>query len=440
MLKKKCSLCGGNLIGGRCQDCGLDNNKKRMSRAGDEMEGYKPWAHSSDAFGDASQGPFGGASHTSGKEMSNDEFFKQLRAEQREMEVEDVYNRSEQIEYSRPPQRNPIEDIIGRVLKPASYSPKAQPNSNRNSTGGGTRSNTANRGKTNAKKSPLMTIIRIIIILTIFTNVFGVVISLIFSAISSLTSGVSDLFVGIEEMMIEEEIVYENDIDFSGLQGAGIELEETGEVYLETLVAGYYEVGVHIPEGQYTITCEAPGSLKIKDDENGISIYEYFWDENIGDTFEEVNLYNGTIVKLDNEVRLIFESTNANYEKVEYIENPNTEDYYLTTGAYVAGVDFPAGVYDFIMPEGSFSIIEIYESEEEYNNEDSWEYESIFMCNLVYEEAEEYQMTECHNMIIPEGFVISVENEANYIEYLEITPSEVMKDEEYIAPYDFLAY
>lgn len=435
MLKKKCSLCGGNLIGGRCQDCGLDNNKKRMSHTGDEMEGYKPWAHSSDAFGDANQGTFGGASHAAEKGISNDEFFKQLRAEQREMEVEDVYHRSEQIEYSRPPKRNPIEDIMGRVLKPASYGPKAQPNSNRNSTGSGTRSKTANRGKANTKKSPLITIIRIIIILTIFTNVFGVVVSLIFSAISGLTSEVTDLFTG-----MEEEIVYENDIDFSGLQESAIILEETGEVYLDTLVAGYYEVGVHIPEGQYSIICEAPGTLKINDDENGISIYEYFWDENIGDTFEEINLYNGAIVKIDNEASFIFESTNANYEKLEYMENPNTEEYQLTTGAYVAGVDFPAGVYDFTMPEDSFSIIQIYESEEEYNNEDSWEYESIFMCNLTYEEAEEYQMTECYNMIIPEGFVISVENEENYIEYLQITPSEVIKDEEYIALYDFIVY
>ncbi len=364
MFKKRCNLCGGELVNGYCVECGLDNNKQRMYSAEDEF-----------------------------------------KKEQQEMEVEDVFHRQEQIDYSHPKKKDFITTLI-EILKPKSNENKK-------------------------KTSPLKRIIIIFIVLTVLSNVLGVVFAIFASFISSTTTNdVTDF----------SEIEYYNEVDFGEALDEVIELEETGDEYSVTLVAGYYEVGVHIPEGSYDITCVSEGTININDEANDISVYAYFWDENVGETYEGVQLYKGAHIQLKNEAVFQFETENANYSNYEVMSNPNTESFKLTTGISVAGEDFPAGVYDFYMPANSFSVVRVYESIEEYNDEDSYQYESMFMSNTSFDGDDEYQLSECYNMIIPEGYVIYISNEEEYIEYLEITPSVMIKDESYTPWYDFNKY
>lgn len=409
MFKKRCSLCDGELVSGRCIECGLDNNKKRMNRSGDEMADTGAWSHSSDAFG-GDKGATKGATRwndastetyrkSASESISNEEFFANLKQEQQEMEVEDVYHRSEQIKYSMP-----------------------------------------------KKRSPLRTMILIFIFLTFFGNILGAV----FTLIATIFSGVGDLAtdvlveLNIEELAEVEEVdevdAFIHTVDLSEVQEGIIPLEETREEFDITLSAGFYEVGVHIPEGIYTISCIHNGTIEVYDEANDIFTSAYFWDENIGESHTDIYLYQGAIVNLQSESYFTFETQNANYEDTEYMANPNTASYRLTTGASVAGEDFPAGVYDFSMPEGSFSIVRVYESMDAYNDEDSYEYESMFMSNTTYDEDELYQMSTCSNMVIPEGYVIYVDNEDTYIEYLRITPSAIIKDENYVSVYSFNRY
>lgn len=439
MFKKRCSLCGGELVRGRCIECGLDNNKKRMNRAGDEMADTGAWSRSSDAFGqDQGASKWNDANDdayrkTSKESISNEEFFANWKQEQQEMEMEDVYHRSEQIEYSMP-KKNILEEFFKNIKKQPSYGPKAQPNSNRNAK------------KNTKKRSPLRTMILIFIFLTFFGNILGAV----FTLIATIFNGVGDLAtdvlveLNIEELAEVEEVAevdeFIHTVDFSVVQEGIVSLEETGEEFDITLSAGFYEVGVHIPEGIYAITCINNGTIEVYDEANEIFTSVYFWDENIGETHTDIYLYQGAIVNLQSESYFTFETQNANYEDMEYMDNPNTDSYRLTTGVSVAGEDVPAGVYDFSMPEGSFSIVRVYESMDAYNDEDSYAYESMFMSNTTYDENDIYQMSTCSNMVIPEGYVIYVDNEDTYIEYLQITPSSIIKDENYVSVYSFNRY
>lgn len=80
MFKKKCSLCGGDLIGGKCQECGLDNTRKRMYQVNE-------WEHGSKTFAEhEKREPHGG--------VSNEEFFSQMREDQEALEKQSTYTRT----------------------------------------------------------------------------------------------------------------------------------------------------------------------------------------------------------------------------------------------------------------------------------------------------------------------------------------------------------
>ncbi len=395
MFKRKCTLCGGDLVRGKCIECGLDNNRKRMRQVDDFNQ-----SNGSERY-------------------KNDAFFEDLKQEQREMEVEDVYVRQEQIDYSKPKRKS--------ILDIPNLDRRIPPPPRRNT------SNTSNNNKKNESTRAvklIRTIIIIVIVFNVLGGVFSLLASLAFNAIEEVTN-VMD-FGGTEEV-----VQYISEVDFSAMQEGERELAETGASYENVLSAGYYRVGTDIPEGIYSIECIYNGSIAINNQEDGTFVSEYLGSENIGECYEGIYLYNGTYIIIDNDATLNFVSENANYENMEYMVNPNTQEYQLTAGINVAGEDFEAGVYDFSMIEGCYGIIYIYASEEDAMNEDCYKYESVFMSKMDFSDEDEtkYQLSKLSNVTLPEGYVVVIEEDES-LDYLVLTPSPIIYNEDYDSVYD----
>lgn len=132
-----------------------------------------------------------------------------------------------------------------------------------------------------------------------------------------------------------EESSYESDVQ-----------EYAYENYLE---AGMYGVGVHIPEGTYTIGIDwgDGGLLEIMDYE-GNELYVnqvYLLDMEDMSYIEDIYLSEGQILNVPSELLVYLYSDDADFYSVYGEENPLTESFVISGEAY-AGVDFPAGLYD----------------------------------------------------------------------------------------------
>lgn len=366
MLKKRCTLCGGNLVQGKCVECGLNNNKKRMTYAEEDMEKFKPWARSSEAF-------------------------------------EQIYKEEPKREYEKHDERPPIQR---RPPQPNVSRPRPPMGEHKSEDGP-------------PEKKPLISrVIKWMVIIFFFQSIFG-----------SLIGNLIDVFDDLGEENYNYE-TYVNTVDLESLQLGEIPLEETGVSYEETLVAGYYKVGVNIPEGIYSITCLSNGSIEVDDDANDLFCYTYFATDNIGEVHTGVYLYEGSIIHLDNEAVLIFKTDNANLESMETIENPNTETIELTETA-IAGVDFPAGVYNIFMPEDTFGIMRLYACEEDLKDEYSYVDSAFMSKSSIEDEDDSYEMSAYYNIVIPEGYVLYIDEDSDYLEYLILEPSEVIENESY---------
>lgn len=129
------------------------------------------------------------------------------------------------------------------------------------------------------------------------------------------------------------------------------EIPTSGDSYETVLGDGFYLVGVHIPEGVYTVELqEGTGSFNITDEEN--IIYEYFWfgdDEDYDEILylEDVRLYNGAWVSVSDVVFLTLSTDNAQPLTAQPGPDPLADGtVILDEGTYIAGDDFTEGVYD----------------------------------------------------------------------------------------------
>lgn len=136
-------------------------------------------------------------------------------------------------------------------------------------------------------------------------------------------------------------------------------LAETGDDYVTLLTGGNYIVGVHIPEGLYTVNlADGSGSLDITDNENDVFIYKWFEisdEENEEDAEEygyvteltDVTLFAGAHITVYPEVVLSFETHNGQTAQMAALENPLKDVFNVPKGTtLVCGVDFEPGVYD----------------------------------------------------------------------------------------------
>lgn len=210
------------------------------------------------------------------------------------------------------------------------------------------------------------------------------------------------------------------------------ELSAEGDALSQNLGAGEYRVGTHIPEGNYMISLvEGEGYFSLDDYENAVYLWKSFGEDEEYDEVlqvQDVRMYQNASFSVSEGVVLEFSTDCAQMEALVYAENPLTE--IISVGdneSMVAGVDFPAGIYDVSCGEDSVWVdywipakIDWYE--EGYAESCLWldkNYGSALYCNLT----------------LPEGTKICVEGGT-----LIMTPSEKIYSEDYGSYYDYYEY
>ena len=149
------------------------------------------------------------------------------------------------------------------------------------------------------------------------------------------------------------------------------EIPEDGTSYENTLSDGFYQVGIHIPEGVYHVElAEESADLHITDTENIIYDSVWFGDEAEYDEVTEaddIRLYNGAEISITGGGSLIFTTDNAQPFTQETAANPLTESLILEEGVSIAGENIPEGIYDIILAEDdeyiSFGLELVYPNE-----------------------------------------------------------------------------
>lgn len=203
------------------------------------------------------------------------------------------------------------------------------------------------------------------------------------------------------------------------------ESPESGESYSGKFSQGDYVVGVHIPEGTYTMTADEDGymSLSVEDKENGIYLYESV-NEEVPEV-DDIRLFDQAVLSVSGEGYLTLSADNAQTEQMWSVSNPLTKTVRIESGqTMTAGKDFPEGVYDIRAREG-YGSPEVIIYDEEGN----------ILKNL-YPWLYDMSETECtyKNAVFPAGAVI--ENSEEELT-LELVPSELISSEEYLEYYTY---
>lgn len=131
--------------------------------------------------------------------------------------------------------------------------------------------------------------------------------------------------------------------------------------YEATLIAGYYTAGIDFPTGKYDLVAQSgmgnvmcldtlPIGLNII---MGNPITEGF---SIAD-YNNAEFKKGDVLSVTSSLVLKINSDKALLSGVEKRVNPATETVELSSGNYVSGVDFKAGVYDIIAVSGTGNVI-----------------------------------------------------------------------------------
>lgn len=242
-------------------------------------------------------------------------------------------------------------------------------------------------------------------------------VSAIFPLIGDVRQDITQEFSDMGGMYIGE--MFEDDI----YAYAAYDIPEDGEAYKTTLGPGIYKVGVHIPEGTYSVTGDTLNWFDVIDKEN--QIYHSFDIEGEENVAEDVRLYQGAFLKVPISMEFQFFSENAQIEKMVTQENPLT-DAVAVTETMTAGTDFPAGMYD---------VLYVPNSEEEYGNMDyviSLDIEDgVSQLETLYFDAG-YGETVYKNIVFPEGSTLTLK----YIEKVTLVPSAMIENTDYAGYYD----
>lgn len=378
--KKECYLCGGKLSNGRCTECGLDNTKveRKTYRLNEESSQKK-------------------MRYTGGNDSK----------------------REERIQSSAP-----VPSAGGKYSSPSGNIYTARGSQN---TGGpayapnmpGNRPRQIPRKPVKRRRGGCL--LAIVIVGVMLVAVAGP----LFYAVQDIYYDITD-GQGFFESIVDED---STEYDYDPYEYVERELSETGESFGAELTGGEYTVGTHIPEGTYTVELmDGTGSMNITDDENGIYLYEYFGYEEEYEEItykEDVRLYTGAVVSIDPGVSLHFQTENGQTELVQWEENPLTDSVVLEAGIeYIAGEDFPAGVYDLSGSPWSEVQYEVYIGDV-YDDEEL-NYEITY---LYFEEGE--QGSYYRNAVLPEGTSIISED------MLNMAPSEKITDQDYAGYYSY---
>ena len=393
MKKRRCYLCGGKLVNGRCTLCGLDNTKierknYRLNESSFDRKGIEA-KHLCESHNGKPSG-----SHTN---QSGGQNRQRQNGQNQQRQVPWQNGQNQQGQTSR------------------------QRGQNWTQTGG---------KKKTAGKQKKGWISTVIVLLMILISVGGPAISFVTTEIKNKidqinNSGDDNWWSGSEiDTSVDENDPYEF---------VTRELSDSGEVYDTELGYGEYVVGTDIPEGTYEVTLQSGyGSFQTDDPDNSIYLYGYF-SENASDEdediteMEDVRLYEGVHVMIGEDVVLAFHTENGQTGQMQSEDNPLSVTYTLQPEKkYTVGKEIPAGVYDvsgtkdWAVMEYEIYLGELYD--EEY---DSLNYQNY---SIMVESGSENAIYK--NAVLTEGTEITVTGK------MILTPSKKIGSQDYEAFYD----
>ncbi|MFQ8825289.1 MAG: hypothetical protein ACLR8Q_10995 [[Ruminococcus] lactaris] len=393
MKKRRCYLCGGKLVNGRCTLCGLDNTKierknYRLNESSFDRKGIEA-KHLCESHNGKPSG-----SHTN---QSGGQNRQRQNGQNQQRQVPWQNGQNQQGQTSR------------------------QRGQNWTQTGG---------KKKTAGKQKKGWISTVIVLLMILISVGGPAISFVTTEIKNKidqinNSGDDNWWSGSEiDTSVDENDPYEF---------VTRELSDSGEVYDTELGYGEYVVGTDIPEGTYEVTLQSGyGSFQTDDPDNSIYLYGYF-SENASDEdediteMEDVRLYEGAHVMIGEDVVLAFHTENGQTGQMQSEDNPLSVTYTLQPEKkYTVGKEIPAGVYDvsgtkdWAVMEYEIYLGELYD--EEY---DSLNYQNY---SIMVEAGNENAIYK--NAVLTEGTEITVTGK------MILTPSKKIGSQDYEAFYD----
>lgn len=390
MKKRRCYLCGGKLVNGRCTLCGLDNTKI-------ERKNYRLNESSFDGKGIEAKHlcEFHNGKPSGGLNRQGQASWQSGRNQQGQSSWQNGQNQQGQSSW--------------------------QSGQNWTQTG---------RKKKKEGKQKKGWISTIIVLLMILISIGGPAISFVTTEIKNKidqinNSGDDNWWSGSEiDTSVDENDPYEF---------VTRELSDSGEVYDTELGYGEYVVGTDIPEGTYEVTLQSGyGSFQTDDPDNSIYLYGYF-SENASDEdediteMEDVRLYEGAHVMIGEDVVLAFHTENGQTGQMQSEDNPLSVTYTLQPEKkYTVGKEIPAGVYDvsgtkdWAVMEYEIYLGELYD--EEY---DSLNYQNY---SIMVESGSENAIYK--NAVLTEGTEITVTGK------MILTPSKKIGSQDYEAFYD----
>lgn len=405
MKKRRCYLCGGKLVNGRCTLCGLDNTKierknYRLNESSFDRKGIEA-KHLCESHNGKPSGSHTNQSGGQNRQRQNGQ------NQQRQVSWQNGQNQQ------------------GQTFRQNGQNQQGQTSRQRgqNWTQTGGKKKTAGK----QKKGWISTII---VLLMILISIGGPAISFVTTEIKNKidqinNSGDDNWWSGSEiDTSVDENDPYEF---------VTRELSDSGEVYDTELGYGEYVVGTDIPEGTYEVTLQSGyGSFQTDDPDNSIYLYGYF-SENASDEdediteMEDVRLYEGAHVMIGEDVVLAFHTENGQTGQMQSEDNPLSVTYTLQPEKkYTVGKEIPAGVYDvsgtkdWAVMEYEIYLGELYD--EEY---DSLNYQSY---SIMVEAGSENAIYK--NAVLTEGTEITVTGK------MILTPSKKIGSQDYEAFYD----
>ncbi len=272
----------------------------------------------------------------------------------------------------------------------------------------------------------------------------------VFLGIVLVVSVAPALFIGIKSAILGDTYEASETWDASsdGRYGNVLyDLSDDGETREEIFYAGEYVVGVHIPEGTYTI--EYPDmngdcTLSVNDAANGIYVYKHLLSvehlkaesedvyEDVSGQITDMRLYRGAKLEISGDGYLVFHTDNAQPME-DGMDNPLTEDVQITEGqTLTAGTDFPAGVYDVLNSEEGLYL------DFEVPNEPGEDFPAYYMGSIWINGTEDVGQEICYkNLVIPAGVKVSLQGYGAEENAGSVTlcPSERILSEDYESYY-----
>ena len=284
MLQKKCSLCGGKLVNGKCTLCGLDSRRAAAPISADDL-----------------------LSHDGQFKISHD--FDSTDYETDYSQTDADYTEDSNYTYEYSADNTGSDKDFGERLKNFGNTLKEELEQNLSIL-----KNSTSYQRNRSKKAPTKgaaTAVAIICLLPVLIGIFSVLFSMADRHFDFPAQDIASDF-------YEQVDGYSDAVDI---------LPDTGDNVTIELTQGTYLGGTDIPCGTYTLEKKGShGSLDVTDYRNCIFAYvdlgNYGYESTV--TLENVNIYPSTIIQIDGNVSITLTSTNAQpyaIEKVPVAEN-----------------------------------------------------------------------------------------------------------------------